>query len=309
MVMVNLPTAGVDYHVPFGGRKGSSYGPREQGRYAAEFYTTVKTSYTWLKGGRGGWAARRRIPRSASRPEEPACPGISGSIAAAPSPTSSAAIPRPAPPAKLLSENPGAYADAACQGIRDLLGLAPGAADPAGRHRRGEDGHHRRDQRPPGAQGRAHGARHHARLPRRARRSATRRARGSSPGASSSPSSSMPTVVEVDERVLADGTVETPLDEAGRAASLRALQAEGYRCRRHRLMHAYRYPAHEVAAAAARPRHGLPAGLGQPRGLAPHQAGRARRHHGGRRLPLADPRALCRAGSPRISTSPGAARG
>ncbi|MBV7482876.1 aldehyde dehydrogenase family protein [Bordetella sp. BOR01] len=46
MVMVNCPTAGVDYHVPFGGRKGSSYGPREQGRYAAEFYTTVKTAYT-----------------------------------------------------------------------------------------------------------------------------------------------------------------------------------------------------------------------------------------------------------------------
>lgn len=46
MVNVNLPTAGVDYHVPFGGRKGSSYGPREQGHYAIEFYTTVKTSYT-----------------------------------------------------------------------------------------------------------------------------------------------------------------------------------------------------------------------------------------------------------------------
>jgi len=45
MVMVNLPTAGVDYHVPFGGRKGSSYGPREQGRYAAEFYTSLKTTY------------------------------------------------------------------------------------------------------------------------------------------------------------------------------------------------------------------------------------------------------------------------
>jgi acyl-CoA reductase-like NAD-dependent aldehyde dehydrogenase len=45
MVMVNVPTAGVDYHVPFGGRKGSSYGPREQGRYAAEFYTSVKTAY------------------------------------------------------------------------------------------------------------------------------------------------------------------------------------------------------------------------------------------------------------------------
>lgn len=46
MVMVNCPTAGVDYHVPFGGRKGSSYGPREQGRHAAEFYTSVKTAYT-----------------------------------------------------------------------------------------------------------------------------------------------------------------------------------------------------------------------------------------------------------------------
>ena len=46
MVMVNLPTAGVDYHVPFGGRKGSSYGPREQGRYAREFFTVVKTAYT-----------------------------------------------------------------------------------------------------------------------------------------------------------------------------------------------------------------------------------------------------------------------
>ena len=47
MVMVNLPTAGVDYHVPFGGRKGSSFGPREQGAYAREFYTTVKTAYTY----------------------------------------------------------------------------------------------------------------------------------------------------------------------------------------------------------------------------------------------------------------------
>jgi aldehyde dehydrogenase (NAD+) len=45
MVMVNLPTAGVDYHVPFGGRKGSSYGSREQGRYAQEFFTIVKTAY------------------------------------------------------------------------------------------------------------------------------------------------------------------------------------------------------------------------------------------------------------------------
>jgi acyl-CoA reductase-like NAD-dependent aldehyde dehydrogenase len=45
LVMVNLPTAGLDYHVPFGGRKKSSYGPREQGSYAKEFYTIVKTAY------------------------------------------------------------------------------------------------------------------------------------------------------------------------------------------------------------------------------------------------------------------------
>ena len=45
LVMVNLPTAGLDYHVPFGGRKQSSYGPREQGTYAKEFYTIVKTAY------------------------------------------------------------------------------------------------------------------------------------------------------------------------------------------------------------------------------------------------------------------------
>ena len=46
MIMVNLPTAGVDYHVPFGGTKESSYGAREQGSNAVEFFTTVKTSYT-----------------------------------------------------------------------------------------------------------------------------------------------------------------------------------------------------------------------------------------------------------------------
>ena len=45
LTMLNLPTAGLDYHVPFGGRKASSYGPREQGTYAIDFYTIVKTSY------------------------------------------------------------------------------------------------------------------------------------------------------------------------------------------------------------------------------------------------------------------------
>jgi len=46
MTMVNLPTAGVDYHVPFGGIKSSSHGAREQGFAAAEFFTQIKTSYS-----------------------------------------------------------------------------------------------------------------------------------------------------------------------------------------------------------------------------------------------------------------------
>ncbi len=46
MIMVNVATAGVDYHVPFGGRKASSYGAREQGQHAREFFTTSKTAYT-----------------------------------------------------------------------------------------------------------------------------------------------------------------------------------------------------------------------------------------------------------------------
>jgi acyl-CoA reductase-like NAD-dependent aldehyde dehydrogenase len=45
MVMVNVPTAGVDYHVPFGGRRASSFGPREQGTHAREFFTVTKTAY------------------------------------------------------------------------------------------------------------------------------------------------------------------------------------------------------------------------------------------------------------------------
>jgi aldehyde dehydrogenase (NAD+) len=47
VTMTNLPTAGIDYHVPFGGTRKSSYGPREQGAAAIEFYTVTKTSYTW----------------------------------------------------------------------------------------------------------------------------------------------------------------------------------------------------------------------------------------------------------------------
>ena len=46
VVMVNLATAGIDYHVPFGGSKASSHGPREQGHVAIEFFTRSKTAYS-----------------------------------------------------------------------------------------------------------------------------------------------------------------------------------------------------------------------------------------------------------------------
>ncbi|TWB25650.1 aldehyde dehydrogenase family protein [Nitrospirillum bahiense] len=45
LVMVNAPTAGIDYHVPFGGRGASGYGGREQGSAAIEFFTEGKTAY------------------------------------------------------------------------------------------------------------------------------------------------------------------------------------------------------------------------------------------------------------------------
>ena len=43
MVRVNAPTSGVDFHAPFGGAKESSYGPREQGMAARDFYTESRT--------------------------------------------------------------------------------------------------------------------------------------------------------------------------------------------------------------------------------------------------------------------------
>lgn len=45
LVMVNLPSAGVEYQVPFGGSKASSLGMREQGAVATDFYTEIKTIY------------------------------------------------------------------------------------------------------------------------------------------------------------------------------------------------------------------------------------------------------------------------
>ena len=49
LAVVNLPTAGLDYRVPLSGMKPSGYGPREQGKYAADFYTKVKTAYVGVQ--------------------------------------------------------------------------------------------------------------------------------------------------------------------------------------------------------------------------------------------------------------------
>jgi acyl-CoA reductase-like NAD-dependent aldehyde dehydrogenase len=45
VIMVNLPSAGIEYQIPFGGLKDSSCGPREQGPAAMQFYTETKTVY------------------------------------------------------------------------------------------------------------------------------------------------------------------------------------------------------------------------------------------------------------------------
>ena len=45
LLTVNLPSAGVEYQLPFGGTKDSSFGPKEQGPAALEFYSDYKTIY------------------------------------------------------------------------------------------------------------------------------------------------------------------------------------------------------------------------------------------------------------------------
>ncbi len=149
---------------------------------------------------------------------------------------------------KLLSENPEAYRDAAVQGIRQLLGLRPGDPVPAGAigevrmgttvatnallERKGErtllvttKGF--RDALRIGYQARQHIF---------AKRS-------------SSPTSSTDEVIEVDERVLADGEVERAPDPARVRAVLERVKAGGCAAVAVVFMHGYRYPEHERRAA------------------------------------------------------------
>ncbi|WP_088348325.1 MULTISPECIES: hydantoinase B/oxoprolinase family protein [Rhodomicrobium] len=150
--------------------------------------------------------------------------------------------------AKLLSENPGAYRDAAVQGIRQLLGLAPGeriakgsigevrmgttVATNALLERRGE----------PTALIITKGFRDALRIGYQARADIFAKM-------IVKPDQLYDRVVEIGERILADGTVEQALDPEEARQALAAIEAEGFKSVAIVFMHAYRYPQHEEAVA------------------------------------------------------------
>ena len=145
---------------------------------------------------------------------------------------------------KLLSENPESYRDAAVQGIRDLLGLKRGEAVPAGvigevrmgttvatnalLERKGE----------PTLLVTTKGFRDALRIGYQARPHIFAKK-------IVKPEQLSADVVEVDERVLADGAVERAPDLAVVRADLDRARAYGYAAAAIVFMHAYRYPAHE----------------------------------------------------------------
>jgi 5-oxoprolinase (ATP-hydrolysing) len=149
---------------------------------------------------------------------------------------------------KLLSENPRSYRDAAVQGIREHLGLPPGAPIPAntiGEVRMGTT------------------VATNALLERKGESMALVTTRGFRDAleigyqarpkifakAIVKPELLYADVAEIDERVLADGTVEKPLDETQLRAELEALKTKGFRALAIVFMHAWRFPAHEKRAA------------------------------------------------------------
>ncbi|APG93770.1 hydantoinase B/oxoprolinase family protein [Sinorhizobium americanum] len=149
---------------------------------------------------------------------------------------------------KVLSENPGAYRDAAVHGIRLHLGLSASEPVPAGligEVRMGTT------------------VATNALLERKGERLALVTTRGFRDALRIGyqerkkifateiikPEALYSEVVELDERVLADGTVEKGLNEAVARRELEALKANGYRAVAIVFMHAYRFPEHEAAVA------------------------------------------------------------
>src|SRR5215211_6082623 len=150
---------------------------------------------------------------------------------------------------KLLSENPEAYGDAAVQGMRDLLGLAPDAPIPADRI---------------GAVKMGTTVATNALLERKGERTLLLVTKGFRDALRIGyqarpkifarqiikPEMLYERVVEVDERVRADGTVERAPDLAAVRAALEAARHDGIQAVAIVLLHAYRYPAHEQQVAA-----------------------------------------------------------
>ncbi len=148
---------------------------------------------------------------------------------------------------KLLSENPENYRDAAIQGIRDLMGIAKDAPIPAGEIAAVKMGTT---------------VATNALLERKGDRTLLLTTRGFRDALEIGyqarpnifdlniikPELLYEQVTEVDERVLADGTVETPLNEAGTRSALQAAFDAGIRAVAIVFMHGYRYTDHEIRA-------------------------------------------------------------
>ena len=150
---------------------------------------------------------------------------------------------------KLLSQNPGAYADAAVQGVRDHLELKAGEPIPAGvigevrmgttvatnalLERKGE----------PTLYVATRGFADALRIGVQARPDIFARR-------IVKPEPLYGAVMEADERVLADGTVDRPLDLDAARQGLQGFRDQGYDAVAIALMHGYRFPAHERALAA-----------------------------------------------------------
>ncbi len=149
---------------------------------------------------------------------------------------------------KLLSDNPGAYEDAAMEAIRRMLGVKSDAPIPAGRV---------------GAVKMGTTVATNALLERKGERTALMITRGfrdalkigyqARPDIFAKeivlPELLYSRVVEIDERVRADGTVEAAPDEAAVGAGLDALRADGFDALAIVFLHAWKYPAHEQIVA------------------------------------------------------------
>ena len=151
--------------------------------------------------------------------------------------------------AKMLSENPEAYGDAATAGIRKLLGLPSNAPFPPGLIEEVKMGTtvatnallERKGDRA-------------LLLITRGFRDALRLAWQARPDIFAKkivlPEQLYERVIEIDERVRADGTVETPLNLAAAETAIRAAKAEGIDAVAIVFMHAWSFPEHERAAEA-----------------------------------------------------------